>query len=80
MDHLQKSVCSIQISRESMKRQLNKTTEFCKELVAEQEKILIEKDKLVASLKEREKENENIQYLRNNITHRMGTLRSQLKV
>lgn len=80
LDHLQKSVCSIQISRESMKRQLNKTTEFCKELVAEQEKILIEKDKLVASLKEREKENENIQYLRNNITHRMGTLRSQLKI
>lgn len=80
LDHLQKSVCSIQISRESLKRQLSKTTAFCKELVAEQEKLLIEKEKLVVLLKEREKENENIQHLGNNIAHRMGNLRSQLKV
>ena len=63
-----------------MKRLLNKTTVYCKELEEEQEKLVAEKNKLLALLKEREKESEDIQYLGNNIAHRMGNLRNQLKV
>ncbi|OXU18654.1 hypothetical protein TSAR_014055 [Trichomalopsis sarcophagae] len=79
LEHLQSTVQSIQVSRDSFKRQLNKTTLYCEELVKEQEKLAIEKNKLSRLLEEKEKENENIQYLGNNITHRMGTLKNQLK-
>ena len=80
MDHIQNTVHSIQISRESFKRQLNKTTSYCDYLVKEQEKLISEKNKLAHRLQEKEKENENIQYLGSNIAQRMGTLKNQLKV
>ena len=70
----------MEISRDSLKRQLSKTTAFCEELVTEQESLIAEKDRLFTLLKEREKENEDIQFLGNNITERMGTLKGQLKV
>ena len=80
LEYFQQNICSIQVSRDSFKRQLNKTTTYCEELVAQQEKLLLERDKLLALLKEREKENEDIQYIGNNIVHRMGNLKSQLQV
>ena len=77
---MQNAIYSIQVSRDSFKRQLNKTTAYCEELVTEQEKLLAERDELLLLLREREKESEDIQYLGNNIAHRMGNLKSQLKV
>lgn len=80
LEHAQSTIHSIQVSRDSFKRQLSKTTTYCKELVKKQENLIVEKNKLLHLLKEREKENQSIQYLGNNITHRMETLKSQLKV
>lgn len=73
-------MCSLQVSRDSFKRQLNKTMSYCEELVSEYEKVLSEKNKLSTLLKDREKENANIHYLGDNISQRMGHLKSQLKV
>lgn len=73
-------MCSIQVSRDSFKRQLSKITSYCEELVTTQEKLQAEKDELLTLLCTKEKESENIQYLGNNITHRMGVLKDQLKV
>lgn len=80
MEHFQQSSYSIQVSRDSFKRQVQKMTTYCEGLVAEQERLLGERERLLALLKERELENENIQYLGNNIAHRMGNLKSQLQV
>ncbi|XP_043267193.1 centrosomal protein of 89 kDa isoform X2 [Venturia canescens] len=79
LEYLQRNICSIQISRDSFKRQLHKTTAYCEQLVDEHEKLVSERERLISLLNEREKENENIQYLGNNIAHRMGNLKSQLQ-
>lgn len=71
---------SIQVSRDSLKRQLNKITGYCEELVAEQEKLVKENKELSIVLKEREKENENYQFLGDNIVHKIGNLKHQIKV
>ncbi|XP_012271142.1 centrosomal protein of 89 kDa isoform X2 [Orussus abietinus] len=80
LEQVQNSVYSIQVSRDSVKRQLTKTTAYCQELVIEQKKLLEERDKLIVLLREKEKENENIQYLGSNIAHRMDNLKSQLRI
>ncbi|XP_074102809.1 centrosomal protein of 89 kDa isoform X1 [Cotesia typhae] len=80
LESLQNALCSIQVSRDSFKRQLSKTTAYCEELVTAQEKLQAEKDELLSLLCTKEKESENIQYLGNNITQRMGALKDQLKI
>lgn len=70
----------MQVSRDSFKRQLTKTTAYCDELVKEQEALLSERQELLFLLEEREKENKNIQIMGDNIAQRMNTLKSQLKV
>ncbi|XP_046739133.1 centrosomal protein of 89 kDa [Diprion similis] len=79
LEHLQNSMYSIQVSRDSLKRQLNKTAGYCEELAAEQERLIKENRELSIVLQEREKENENYQYLGDNIVHRMGNLKNQIK-
>ncbi|KAK0178693.1 hypothetical protein PV327_007561 [Microctonus hyperodae] len=79
LDSIKNVVGSIQISRDSFKRQLAKTTAYCEELVTEQEKLLSEKEKLLTLLQKREKENESIKYLGNTIAQRMSTLKNQLQ-
>ncbi|XP_063976052.1 protein Cep89 homolog isoform X2 [Diachasmimorpha longicaudata] len=79
LECMQGSVCSLQVSRDSFKRQLAKTTAYCDELVKEQEKLLSERTELLYLLEEREKENKNIQMMGDTIAQRMSTLKSQLK-
>ncbi|KAL2749492.1 centrosomal protein of 89 kDa [Vespula maculifrons] len=78
LTNVQNIVYSIQISRDSFKRQLNKTTAYCEKLVSEYEKVISEKEKLTNLLHEREKENADIQYIGDSIAHRVGNLKSQL--
>ncbi|XP_046415937.1 centrosomal protein of 89 kDa isoform X1 [Neodiprion fabricii] len=79
LEHLQNSIYSIQVSRDSLKRQLNKTAGYCEELAAEQERLVKENRELSVVLQEREKENENYQYLGDSIVNRMGNLKNQIK-
>ncbi|XP_035727757.1 centrosomal protein of 89 kDa-like [Vespa mandarinia] len=78
LTNVQNVVYSVQISRDSFKRQLNKTTAYCEKLVSEYEKVMSEKEKLMNLLHEREKENADIQYIGDSIAHRVGNLKSQL--
>ncbi|XP_047367861.1 protein Cep89 homolog [Vespa velutina] len=78
LTNVQNVVYSVQISRDSFKRQLNKTTAYCERLVSEYEKVMSEKEKLMNLLHEREKENADIQYIGDSIAHRVGNLKSQL--
>ncbi|XP_066583818.1 centrosomal protein of 89 kDa-like [Prorops nasuta] len=77
--HLQNIVYSLQTSKDSFKRQLSKTTAYCEQLLMEYEEALAEKNKLSALLKTKEKESADIHYLGDSITHRMNSLKSQLK-
>jgi len=70
----------MQISRDSFKKQLRKTTLYCEELFSEYEGIVAERDKLVALLHETENENASIHFLGDTITQRVGHLKDQLKV
>jgi len=70
----------MQISRDSFKKQLKKTTLYCEELFSEYEGIVAERDKLVALLHETENENASIHFLGDTITQRVGHLKDQLKV
>ncbi|XP_015117144.1 protein Cep89 homolog isoform X2 [Diachasma alloeum] len=79
LECIQGSICSMQVARDSFKRQLAKTTDYCDELVKEQERLLSERNELLYLLEEREKENKNIQMIGDNIAQRMSTLKSQLK-
>ncbi|XP_066600599.1 centrosomal protein of 89 kDa-like isoform X2 [Prorops nasuta] len=79
VQRLQNIVSSLQISKDSYKKQLRKTTTYCEELIKEYEEALSEKDKLSALIKTREKESADIHYLGDSITHRINNLRSQLK-
>lgn len=80
MEHFQKIAHSIQISRDSFKKQLRKTTLYCEELFSEYERIAAERDKLVTLLHETENENASIHFLGDTITQRVGHLKDQLKV
>ncbi|KAL0127745.1 hypothetical protein PUN28_003174 [Cardiocondyla obscurior] len=80
LEHFQKIAYSMQISRDSFKKQLKKTTQYCEELFSEYEKIVAERDKLVALLHETENENASIHLLGDTITQRVGHLKEQLKV
>lgn len=70
----------MQISRDSFKKQLRKTTLYCEELFSEYERIAAERDKLVKLLHETENENASIHLLGDTITQRVGHLKDQLKV
>ncbi|KAI4482382.1 hypothetical protein M0804_008933 [Polistes exclamans] len=78
LTNVQNIVYSVQISRDSYKKQLNKTTVYCEKLVTEYEKVTSEKEKLKTLLHEREKENANIQYIGDSIAHRVGNLKNQV--
>lgn len=80
MEHFQKIAHSIQISRDSFKKQLRKTTLYCEELFSEYERVAAERDKLVTLLHETENENASIHFLGDTITQRVGHLKDQLKV
>lgn len=80
LEHFQKIVHSMQISRDSFKKQLKKTTLYCEELFSEYERIVAERDKLVTLLHETENENASIHFLGDTITQRVGHLKEQLKV
>ncbi|XP_071568356.1 centrosomal protein of 89 kDa isoform X1 [Temnothorax nylanderi] len=80
LEHFQKIAHSMQISRDSFKKQLRKTTLYCEELFSEYERIAAERDKLVALLHETENENASIHFLGDTITQRVGHLKDQLKV
>lgn len=69
---LQSTVCSIQVSRDSFKRQVTR-------LVIEQENLLTERKELMIILHGHQKDNENIQNIGDDIVQRMGSLKNQLK-
>lgn len=70
----------MQVSRDSFKKQLRKTTIYCEELFSEYERVVAERDKLVKLLHETENENASIHFLGDTITQRVGHLKEQLKV
>ncbi|XP_011635744.1 protein Cep89 homolog isoform X2 [Pogonomyrmex barbatus] len=80
LEHFQKIVHSMQISRDSFKKQLRKTTVYCEELFSEYERMAAERDKLVTLLHETENENASIHFLGDTITQRVGHLKEQLKI
>ncbi|KYN16559.1 hypothetical protein ALC57_11192 [Trachymyrmex cornetzi] len=80
LEHFQKIAHSMQISRDSFKKQLRKTTLYCEELFSEYERIVAERDKLVKLLHETENENASIHLLGDTITQRVGHLKDQLKI
>ncbi|EFN78607.1 centrosomal protein of 89 kDa [Harpegnathos saltator] len=80
LEHFQKIAHSVQVSRDSFKKQLRKTAMYCEELFSEYERTLSERDKLVSLLHETENENASIHFLGDTITQRVGDLKKQLKV
>lgn len=70
----------MQVSRDSFKKQLRKTTTYCEELFSEYERTVAERDKLITILHETENENASIHFLGDTITQRVGHLKEQLKV
>jgi len=79
-EHFQKIAHSMQVSRDSFKKQLRKTTAYCEELFSEYERIVAERDKLIKLLHETENENASIHFLGDTITQRVSHLKEQLKV
>ncbi|XP_029658934.1 centrosomal protein of 89 kDa-like [Formica exsecta] len=80
LEHFQKLAHSMQVSRDSFKKQLRKTTIYCEELFSEYERVVAERDKLVKLLHETENENASIHFLGDTITQRVGHLKEQLKI
>lgn len=80
LERFQKIAHCANISRDSFKRQLRKTTAYCEELFSEYERIVAERDKLVKLLHETQNENASIHFLGDTITQRVGHLKEQLKV
>lgn len=80
LEHFQKIAHSVQVSRDSFKKQLRKTAMYCEELFSEYERTVAERDKLVSLLHETENENASIHFLGDTITQRVGHLKKQLKV
>lgn len=80
LEHFKKAAHLMQVSRESFKKQLRKTTTYCEQLFNEYERIMSERDKLIKLLRETENENANIHFLSDTITQRVGHLKEQLTV
>ncbi|CAK9820976.1 Protein Cep89 homolog [Anthophora plagiata] len=80
IEQMQTLVYSTRVSRNSLKEQLGKATTYCEELFSEYERIVAEREKLLALLRETEKENANMDRLGKNITHRMEGLKNQLEI
>lgn len=76
---MQNLVYSTRVSRNSLKEQLSKVTAYCEELFSEYEKIVTEREKLLALLRETEKENATMDRLGKSITNRVNSLKSQLE-
>ena len=62
-----------------MKEQLKKATAYCEDLFSEYERIIAERQKLLALLRETEKENATIDRLGKTITSRVDGLKNQLE-
>lgn len=77
---MQTIVYSTRVSRNSLKEKLNKVTAYCEELFSEYERIVIEREKLLAFLRETEKENADMDRLGKSINSRVEGLKSQLEV
>nr|XP_034174360.1 centrosomal protein of 89 kDa-like [Osmia lignaria] len=80
LEHVQGLVYSTRISRDSLKGQLSKATAYCEELFSEYERIVAEREKLLAILRETEQENANIDRLGKSITSRVNDLKNQLEI
>ncbi|KAL6441132.1 hypothetical protein ACFW04_003451 [Cataglyphis niger] len=80
LEHFQKLAHSMQVSRDSFKKQLRKSTIYCEELFSEYERVVAERDKLIKLLHETENENASIHFLGDTITQRVGHLKEQLKI
>lgn len=77
---MQTIVYSTRVSRNSLKEKLSKVTAYCEKLFSEYERIVIEREKLLAFLRETEKENADMDRLGKNINSRVEGLKSQLEV
>ncbi|EZA53053.1 hypothetical protein X777_07231 [Ooceraea biroi] len=80
LEHFQKIAHSMQVSRDSFKKQLRKTTAYCEELFSEYERVVAERDKLITLLHETENEKASIHFLGDTITQRVSHLKEQLKI
>lgn len=69
-----------QVSCESFKKQLNKTTGYCEELFTEYERVVTEREKLSAILHATEKDNASIDRLGKSIADRVDGLKNQLQI
>ncbi|KZC14106.1 hypothetical protein WN55_06338 [Dufourea novaeangliae] len=78
-EHLHSQVYSTRVSRDSAKEQLSKATAYCEELFSEYERIVSEREKLLALLRETEKENASIDRLGKSISSRVNGLKNQLE-
>ncbi|XP_076655706.1 centrosomal protein of 89 kDa [Halictus rubicundus] len=78
-EYLRNLAYSTRVSRDSVKEQLSKATAYCEELFAEYERIASEREKLLALLRETEKENASIDRLGKSITSRVVGLKNQLE-
>ena len=79
-EHTQTVLHSTRVSRDSLKEQLKKATAYCEDLFSEYERIIAERQKLLALLRETEKENATIDRLGKTITSRVDGLKNQLEV
>lgn len=77
---MQTIVYSTRVSRNSLKEKLTKVTAYCEELFSEYERIVTEREKLLAFLRETEKENADMDRLGKSINSRVEGLKSQLEV
>ncbi|XP_076239871.1 uncharacterized protein LOC143182622 [Calliopsis andreniformis] len=79
LEHVQATLYSTRVSRDSLKEQLNKATDYCENLFSEYERIAVEREKLTTLLQETEKENANIDRLGKSITSRVHSLKTELE-
>ncbi|XP_076672203.1 uncharacterized protein LOC143371143 isoform X2 [Andrena cerasifolii] len=79
VERTQTVLYSTRVSRDSLKEQLKKATAYCEDLFSEYEKIIAERQKLLALLRETEKENATIDRLGKTITSRVDGLKNQLE-
>lgn len=80
IEHMHTIVYSTRVSRNSLKEKLSKVTAYCEELFSEYERIVIEREKLLAFLRETEKENADMDRLGKSINSRVEGLKSQLEI
>ncbi|XP_031845095.1 centrosomal protein of 89 kDa [Nomia melanderi] len=78
-EYLRSVSYSTRVSRDSVREQLSKATAYCGELFTEYERIVSEREKLLALLRETEKENASIDRLGKSISSRVAGLKDQLE-